>query len=219
MTKGILAENTFALKKKANNNYHVSPRGFGRASSWQYKSSRVSTVEHALRGKNEHSSLIWFTGLKSKAVVLKSEFIKIEINEKQYFLHGALGNIAAQINDAKEILSYDNDWDGEGSLAANPVIFHNAINFIVSYSNFIFKHYSNTILSTPYIDISKDGGINILWDTSKAKFLIFFKNSNSKNAFFFAEKTDTKIPFKSAIEINSTIDESIASWMKVNLAI
>ena len=148
----------------------------------------------------------------------RQAFTPIKIGDKTYSLHNDLSHLATHINEAKELLNYQTDWDEDGSLATNEVVFNNAISFLVSYANFIYQNYSNTVLSVPYIDITREGGISIFWESAKAKFLIIFKNSDSKTAFFFGEKTDTKIPFKSAIEINGSVDESIASWMKTNLS-
>ena len=173
----------------------------------------------AMKVKSEGSSLNWFTGVKSKTTFVDLRPVVVSVEDHEYYLFGALKAIAIQINDAKEILHYNYDWDDEGALPTSPQVFHNAINFLVSYSNFIFRRFDDAIIATPYIDILKDGGVSILWDTPKARFLIFFKNSASSYAYFFAEKTDTKIPFKSAIEINAPVDESIASWMKANLSI
>lgn len=162
----------------------------------------------------------WYTDVRTSALFVKYDkptLTQIQVASKTYALFNELSAIAEQINDASELLTYQTDWDEEGSLATNEIVFNNAINFLVSYSNFIYQNYSNSILSAPYIDITREGGISILWETSKAKFFIIFKATDSKTAFFFGEKTDAKIPFKSAIEIDGPVEESIASWMKTNL--
>ena len=169
-----------------------------------------------------HSSSDWYSNvsIKSHSPFAKYErqlFRQIQIGNKTYGIYSDLSAILDQINDAREILSYETDWDGDGSLATNEAVFNNAISFLTLYSNFIYENYSNTILPAPYIDITRDGGISIFWENDKAKFLIIFKNADSKVAYFFAERTDTKIPFKSAIEINGPVDGAIASWMKTNL--
>lgn len=123
-----------------------------------------------------------------------------------------LDQIEKQIKEAKEfILSEEYLEEGDVDLI-NIETFERAINFLRSYANHVLQAY-NEILSTPYIDALKDGSISIDWNNKGAKFLIIFKNNNPGIAYFYGERANG-IPYKSAIETNNKIDESLAIWMK-----
>lgn len=131
-----------------------------------------------------------------------------------------LKNIVAQIEEAKEILSYAPDWDGENGEPTDEVTFLKAANFLHKYSCYIERNFG-VILTTPYFDLLKDGSVYINWELKNAKFLIIFKKHTHPLAYFYAERKDKKgniLPFKSAIEIDGDVDEVIAQWVKTYLS-
>lgn len=129
--------------------------------------------------------------------------------------------LADQIEDAKEILDYEFDWDDDQGMPTDIETFQNAINFVVDYSVRIFQT-QNTILSTPYIDIMKDGAISVHWETEKGQlFIIFDRNETlTRNglAYFYAVNKLDGIPFKSAIRLEDPVKKHIAEWMEENLS-
>jgi len=138
-------------------------------------------------------------------------------NVRESKLPRLLEHISDAIQDAKVILSYEDDWDDNGSLSTDTQTWDNAIKFLIDYSTLIYGKYG-VVLEKPYIDIALDGGIYIHWDTPRGKFLIMFKKNINELAYFYGESKQDKIPFKSAIKIQSPVQESIGLWMKEYLA-
>lgn len=123
-----------------------------------------------------------------------------------------LGLIADAIEDSKELLSLQSNWDEENANATNKYALSNAHKFLLKYAVYVFNEYG-IVISTPYIDIMRDGAIYISWDLVQASFLVIFKKEESLNSYFYGERRDKKIPFKSAIENDGDIDEILALWM------
>lgn len=144
--------------------------------------------------------------------------ISIIVNAKVVQLPSALKNIADHIEEAKEILNYADDWDDEGAVATDSNTFAKAVSFIVDYSKYIYEQF-DIILNVPYIDILRDGSVSVHWENNeKNQLLIIFKKADEELAFFYAEQSARKIPFKSAIIPGGPVDETLAIWMKNHLS-
>jgi hypothetical protein len=135
--------------------------------------------------------------------------------EKSNFLNRNLPHIAKAIANSKYILDLEEDWDDEGANATNLSTYDRAINFIRNYSIKIFQ--SGIRISAPTIEILRDGSIGVNWETSKASFLIVFDESNEKFSYCYGKNKINGIPYKTGIENDNSVDESVASWMKKNL--
>lgn len=99
--------------------------------------------------------------------------------------------------------------------------FRTQLTLFVDYSVWIFQS-QNTILSTPYIDIMKDGAISVHWETEKGQLFIIFDRNESPTrkglAYFYAVNKLDGIPFKSAIRLEDPVKKHIAEWMEENLS-
>lgn len=145
-----------------------------------------------------------------------NEEIALTVCGKEHIVPYVLKDIVKQIEEAKEILDYSYNWDDDGALPTNNKTFEQAINFVLGYVLYIFENHKS-ILQTPYIDILRDGSISVHWETQKGKLLIIFKRETTNFAYYYAERLENKIPFKSAIKIGGEIDEFLALWMEKNL--
>jgi hypothetical protein len=147
------------------------------------------------------------------------EYIYVNIEGEIFTFKTKLKHIAAQIEEAKEILKYADNWDGENSEPTDMGTFIKSSNFIHRYSSHIEGNYG-AVIQSPYMDILRDGSIYLNWETANSKFIIIFKKNIHPLAYFYGERIDkkgNKIPFKSAIEIDGDIDEITAQWMKTYL--
>lgn len=144
--------------------------------------------------------------------------LTVHVNDKIFQLPSRLKHIAQQIEEAKELLNYADDWDDEGAVAMDGPAFEKAACFVIDYATYIFKHFA-TVLSVPYIDILRDGSASVHWENKENnQFLIVFKKEADDLAYYYAEQSDRKIPFKSAIVPNASVDETLALWMKNHLS-
>mgnify|MGYP001811035020 CR=1 FL=1 len=152
-------------------------------------------------------------------VVANKQYIHVNISDEIFTFKSNLKNIALQIEEAKEILSYLPNWDDEGAKATDVQTFLKAVHFLYNYTCFIERNF-DVVIRVPYVDILKDGSVYINWELDTVKFLIVFSKNNHPLAYFYGERIDkrgNKIPFKSAIELNGEVDEIIAQWMKTYL--
>jgi hypothetical protein len=157
-------------------------------------------------------------GMQGIVKILESEYrYALDINNKEYRIPYALMHIADQVEESKEILKYNFNWDDEGSLPTDEFTFSNAATFVIKYALYIFEH-DGIVLKTPYIDILKDGSVSVHWETEGSQLLIIFKKNNAGLAYYYAERKDNKVPLKSAIEPGKPVDEFLALWMKKNLS-
>lgn len=152
--------------------------------------------------------------VKETSDVIQEESVySFEVNGLKYDVPLCLKYIAKQIEEAKVILDYEDDWDDEGAVATDVNTFTKAIDFVVQYSVFIYNSYK-AILKEPYIDILRDGTISVHWEASKNnQMLIIFKKDEGEIAYYYAQQGDRKIPLKSAIIPGEQVDETLALWM------
>lgn len=155
-------------------------------------------------------------------IIEKEPELTLKLNGEEYKLARELEHIVDQIEEAREILDYPLDWDEEGGLPTDKETFTEAVSFIVSYALWVFENHDEIIIP-PYIDIMKDGAVSVHWETDRAQLLIIFnkaedfKPEEEKLAYFYAERKENNIPFKSAIKPGAEVDEFIGLWMKKNL--
>ena len=154
---------------------------------------------------------------KTKIVRTSEEPITVKVNDLTFQLPPILKHIAQQIEEAKEILNYTDNWDDEGAEATDSSTYEQATRFIVDYAEYVYTRF-NTILCAPYIDILRDGSVSVHWETGKnTQLLIIFKKVNDELSFYYAEQSDRKIPLKSAIVPGDPVDETLALWMNIHL--
>ena len=164
--------------------------------------------------QNKWHGQIIKSGNNVSDVIQKESDYTFEVKGIRYNVPVCLRHIAHQIEEAKIILAYEDDWDDEGAIATDVDTFEKAINFIVQYSVFVYNNYS-IILKEPYMDILRDGSVSIHWEAAKnTQLLIVFKKEEDELAYFYAEQGDRKIPFKSAIIPGEQVNETLALWMK-----
>jgi hypothetical protein len=84
-----------------------------------------------------------------------------------------------QIEDAKQLLDLEFNWDEDGGLPPTQENFDAAVNFCIRLYNVVDMAYDYTII-TPYINAGNDGSIDVLFETEdrKNQFLINFPNTN-----------------------------------------
>lgn len=149
-------------------------------------------------------------------IVERKPELALELNGKRYALDQKLHHIVEQINEAKEILDYEEGWDGECALPTDNQTFVNAARFVMDYAQVVFENYDE-LLTTPYIDILKDGSVSVHWESERAQLLIIFKKNNKDLAYYYARKKERKVPFKSAVEPRKPVDDLLVLWMQKNL--
>ena len=125
-----------------------------------------------------------------------------------------LFEIRERIQNSKHILNYQFNWDDDGALPVNPLIFDRVTRFLETYADRIY-HLYNVMLITPEIVPVNDGSIDLEWTLENSSFLINFKNTNEEIAFYYGEfKDDDNVIFDTNGQINtSTVKDKFASYL------
>ena len=126
-----------------------------------------------------------------------------------------LNYIQETINGAAELLTYTENWDEEGATSTDNETLTSALSFLRNYTVSIYGKYA-ALIHKPAINIMRDGGIYLFWETTRGKLLIIFTKGKSDMAFFYGESKGEKgnIPFKGGAELQKNPQEHIVQWMK-----
>lgn len=123
-----------------------------------------------------------------------------------------LEEIYDAIEDSKYIRSLQENWHPEGSLAINPKNYDNAVAFLKMYAQYIFDEFK-LVLEEPDIDAARDGSVDLVWRTSKARLLINFRLPEENRAYFYGDNYSDDDHRKGAIPLGSVKDD-FALWLK-----
>jgi len=140
----------------------------------------------------------------------------IEINVKNVIeeIPFHLFDIKKKISEARKILDYGYNWDDNGALPINPLIFNRASRFLETYADRIYD-VCNKVLITPEIAPVSDGSIDLEWTLVNSSFLINFKNTYEEIAFYYGEfKDNDNVMFDTNGQINtSAVKDKFASYL------
>ncbi len=136
--------------------------------------------------------------------------IMLEVSRNTFPL--ALANIEEAIEDAKSILTIEDEC--EGNVSVPPYILEKAAYFLRSYASHLYNIYG-CILSAPNISALKNGSIDLEWNVDDASLLINVKNSREEIAFYYGEfiHNGKKFDVNGQVPTDSTIS-TFADWLK-----
>lgn len=145
-----------------------------------------------------------------------SSFKKIELKLKEniFFIYKELKEIAEEIEFSEELLDYDENFDYEKTLPVTKELYFIAINFLINYSEFIFKNLG-IIIQAPEINAGRNGNIYLAWKTNNARLAISIENNNNSEviANYYGDLGSDREPIKGNVTV-SKISEYLAYWMK-----
>lgn len=121
--------------------------------------------------------------------------------------------ILKAINEAKNLLLLNENWDEDGALAISKNIWNNAISFLKNYSEYMLSDKKLSI-KAPQINPCRDGSIDLSWRTSKARMLINFKNDGNNLAHYYGDHYENVNSIKGYVKIDD-IQDFLATWMKI----
>lgn len=190
--------------------------------------SNLLTANYFIDTKNKFAytgeeSVIWkkpeFTIFKSNIPNVKeekatwiNEKILLNVGEKTFVLDRQLVNIKNVIVSSENLLKLENDWDDEGAISTNKVIYGRAIDILLNYCRDIMNNYK-IIVSAPEINITKDGSIDLEWRSKDYILLLNIQNSEDFVVQYYGEDYKSKTIIKGIIE-SYTINNDLAFWMQ-----
>lgn len=117
------------------------------------------------------------------------------------------------IDDAKEILNLEDDWNGEGAEQISPEIFDVASNFLRRYDSYLKETFKIDLL-VPEINPCPNGTIDLSWRSPSARLLVNIKFIEGQYyAYFYGDRYNNKSPLKGNTQTEE-LSEGLAILMK-----
>ncbi len=131
-------------------------------------------------------------GVREKVkTFIEEENLQVELNNSIITdLHFRFIEIYQEIENSKYILELDDDWDDEGGVAYQESTWKRTIQFISSYTKWVFDEIS-LVIPTPKIAPGPNGTIDILWKSSNYRLLINIPDNLKKQASFYGDNYST----------------------------
>ena len=127
-----------------------------------------------------------------------------------------LSNYNDIVKSAKSMLNFKIDWDGDGGLPIDPILFDKSTKLIGNYIEGVYKELQQVIPS-PSINPMGDGTIDFEWSLKGARLLINLKYENkSFTGSFYGDLNDNVLAIKGTLP-SDKVYEHLLKWMK-NLA-
>lgn len=142
---------------------------------------------------------------------MKTDIEYINILDEKINISDNLKHIKDCIENSKWITELEENWDSEGAKKIEPIVWKNAMKFLISSSSYIFTHFDIKIFSPSILPCS-DGSLDISFDNNSIRLLINFKNQYNGLASYYGDNYDynnIKGDF-----ISLTYIDYIYVWMK-----
>lgn len=139
--------------------------------------------------------------------------IKLKVGTKIFCLPLPLKHIAFTIEESKEILALDDDWDNNNGLKIEFETWASAVELIIVYASFILDNF-NTPIIAPEINPVGNGSVDIVWRTKEARLLMNVKPPRSPViASYYGDLYNNGQEIRNVIKDDSIV-EHLAFWMK-----
>lgn len=136
----------------------------------------------------------------------------LNICKEKVSVPNELSNIVDEINNSKEILDLEYDWDDEGASQIPKEVWQNAVKFLINYSKKL--HELDVNIEAPDIEACRDGSIDLSWRTPMARMLINIKMENGKvYAEYYGDLFNNEKSIKGTIPVPE-IEDHLLYWMK-----
>lgn len=110
----------------------------------------------------------------------------VQINGERYIIDEKLKHISTTINNSNYLLKLEEDWDSDGALGINELVYYRAIKLLVTYSKSILKNFEIAIKS-PDISAGRDGSIDLNWKNENSGMLITILNTPDFNIHYYGD--------------------------------
>jgi hypothetical protein len=150
-----------------------------------------------------HTESIYHVETKSRQKITRQDNIEIRLDTKYISIPYAIKQLESVIEDARNILNLDNDWDGNEAVSYNAEIWEKALEFVVNMHLKAFKYF-DVELDYPKIQPGPDGSIDIVWEeTLKYEILANFSTDKENIVNFYGEDNTNGSFFKGSFKESS----------------
>lgn len=212
---------SFSVLEKKNGNigkYHLN----GNKGDYYEKSGQIRNNNSQMRtNKNIRDTRMFIIPPDTNkyayinTIILRKKSNPLDIDAKIYLTK----RIQEIIDEARTLLSYEDDWDGNGAMATDNSTFEIAVRTLLKISEKLID--DNYSIEVPFIDLTVNGGISLKWENKKAQLFIIFEKGETQFAYFYGESKNKEIPscYKSGINLKSeNVDGVLLAWIKDNLS-
>ena len=120
-----------------------------------------------------------------------------------------LSDLLSEIDRSREILSWEEDWDDEGSPRFQEATWEKATEFLERHARLLLKKYG-LLMPTPRILPGPGGSIDLHWETERRELLINVR-PDSNLAGFYGEATGTN-SLKGKADLDAS-DLGLFTWL------
>jgi hypothetical protein len=121
-----------------------------------------------------------------------------------------LTDLFNEIDRSREILTWEDDWDDEGSPRFEESTWKKAIDYLERHARLLLSH--GFVIPTPRILPGPNGSIDLHWETGRRELLINVR-PDGELAGFYGEAAGTN-SIKGKVDLNSS-DLGIFKWLTV----
>ncbi len=118
--------------------------------------------------------------------------------------------LKAEIERAGNILSLQEDWDGEGSIAYSKDTLDRAVKFLASHSDFLWKK-CGLYPPVPTIGPGPEGSIDLHWRRGSWELLVNIPSDPNEMAVFYGDNYGVQ-KIKGSFDPN-TVNVGLAAWL------
>lgn len=136
---------------------------------------------------------------------------KIEFYGLEFTFPSQLRGFYKTLQDAVEILSLEDNWDGEGALKIDKNAWLRAANFLDVYAKRLYEMES-AVLEEPFISPVPNGSVDVVWENNNVRLLLNFK-VDSETAGYYGDFYSDNNTFKGIIPTFG-IEDHFVSWLK-----
>lgn len=141
-----------------------------------------------------------------------AKYFSYEINGINYLIDPRLSNIISSIKSSLYILELEEGWDGEDAVRCTNTTYNNAVEFLIKYSQTLFKNY-DIVIRNPEINLCRDGSIDFEWRSDQLILLINVTNKDNIDIHYYSEDLKSKTILKGFLD-NLEPNENLVFWMQ-----
>ena len=124
----------------------------------------------------------------------------------------AKSTLADEVKRAQQIVSLEDDWDGEGSPGYAQDTFDRAVEVLDRYANAVRKRCGRS-LPVPTIGAGPDGTIDIYWDTATWALLFNIPVNSNDPVTYSGKQSDSRTIKGNLTDAEDKIAGVVAEWV------
>lgn len=87
---------------------------------------------------------------------------ELNISKRKFRFDEKLDGIYKSIKESELLIKLQDNWDEEGAIGCNHIVYDRAINILIKYAENVLKYYAS-VIQPPEINLTKDGSIDLEW--------------------------------------------------------